>query len=356
MAGIKTSENPISIENEYIRAVFDSETGAIKSLVNKQSGYDYAGSKPLAVPTVIDDHKTDTWAHNVFKFHDIKGVMKLESIELVEEGPVRAVVRVKHSFGSSALSQDFILALGQKTLRVKCKAFWHEDFTMLKMPFNVDGTDIINTYEIPCGFIKRPCNGEEEPAQAWGDITVTCADGARRGLSIINDSKYSYDCPDNELRLTCLRNVIFADHYSNRPAADFNFTDEGMQRFEYGIYLHEGEAEASNAVREAAQFNARPVAVPESFHKGKGEPQKKSYMSIDADNLVVTALKFCEDGSGDAILRLYETAGRDTEAFIVCDMLSAGFRVYVGANKIKTYRIAADGSVREVNFLEGTVS
>jgi len=356
-SAVQADEKPaIYMENEYLKVVFDSKTGGIASLIRKADGTDFAGAANFGVPTVIDDHKTDTWAHKVFKFHDIKGTMQLDDIELVEEGPARALVRTKHSFGKSVLTQEFILGLAQKTLRVKCKAIWQEQFTMLKFPFAVEGTDEISTYEIPCGTIKRPCNGEEEPAQNWADITVTGADGKRRGLSLLNDSKYSYDCPGKELSLTALRNVIFADHYSTRPPANFHFTDEGLQRFEYGIYLHEGEAECSEVIREAAAFNCRPVAVPESYHKGKGKPQDASFLTIDAPNILVTALKACEDGSGDLILRCYESAGKRTRAMILCDMADAGFWVDFGKNQIKTFRIAADGSVMEVNFLEGIVA
>lgn len=353
---VAAGEEPIFIENKYLRAEFDRRMGGIRSLISKEDGCDYAGDGPLAVPTVIDDHKTDTWAHNVFRFHDIKGEMELVSIELVESGPARAVVRTKHRFNSSVLTQDFILASGQKLLRVKCKAIWLEDFTMLKFPFALDGKDGVSTYEIPCGFIKRPTNGEEEPHQKWADLTVTCADGVRRGIAVVNDSKYSCDCPGNVLRPTMLRNVIFADHYSDRPAANFNFTDEGLQRFEYGIYPHTGEVEKTDIAREAAQFNIRPNPIPVGYHKGRGEAQRRSFLTVDSDNVIVTAFKFCEDGSGDAILRLYETKGIDTvKVMIKCDILDAAFWTDIGHNEIKTFRIKPDGKVMEVNFLEGIV-
>ncbi len=349
-------EDAMCIENKYLKVTFDKSSGAISSMISKCDGFDYvANGSSYALPTVIDDHETDTWAHNIFKFHDIKGVMELVSLELIEEGPVRALVRAKHKFGNSILTQDFILAANQKVLRVKCKAIWLEDFTMLKIPFKMDGSDAVNTYEIPCGYIKRPTNGEEEPALNWADLSVTDAKGVRRGVSIMSDSKYSYDCPDNELRLTALRNVIFADHYSNRPAAAFNFTDEGVQRFEYGIFVHTGEAEQTDVVKEAALFNCRPVAIPESYHKGTGEPQVKSYIDIDVDNVIVTAFKYCEDGSGDFILRLYETMGKTVKAKIMLDILDAGFWTDINPHQIKTFRINKEGFVNETTFLEGIV-
>lgn len=347
------SAHDFSMENEYLKVSFNEHTGFITSLVDKKSGYNYASEdKPIAVPTVISDSKTDTWAHMVFRFHDIKGIMKLEKIELVEDGNARAVIRTRHSFGGSYLVQDFILASGQRILRSKCKALWTEDFTLLKMSFPVGGENRINTYEIPGAYIKRPTNGEEEPAGRWGAISFD--DGGRRTLALLNDSKYSYDCPDNDLRLTVIRNVIFADHYSNRPAANFNFTDEGIQRFEYGVFVCDGEAEKSDIMNEAAIFNIRPAAVPKSFHKGV-LPQRKGFLSVDRDNIIMTALKFCEDGSGDCVARFYETRGEDTIAHIVCEMLNADFNVDFGHNEIKTLRISKNGEVRETDFLEDVV-
>ncbi|MBQ8027611.1 MAG: hypothetical protein IJ261_05790, partial [Clostridia bacterium] len=293
-------------------------------------------------------------AHNVFKFHKIKGLMDVQSIELVEQGPLRASVRIKYTYNTSTLTQEFCLTEGKKVIRVKCKANWSEQFTMLKIPFNIGGTDEISTYEIPCGYIKRPCNGEVEPTHQWADITSTIK-GKRAGLAIINDSKYSYDCPGTTLRLTAIRNVIFADHYSHRPAADFNFTDEGMQRFEYAIFPHEGEVENTEIMKLAAKFNCRPVTVCEGYHKGKGAPQVNSFLKISADNIIATAFKLCEDGSGDTILRCFESQGKKTRTYIMCDMINAAFTVDFLPHEIKTVRIDAEGKAEEVNFLEGIV-
>lgn len=342
------------MENEFMTVELDSQTGYIKSLVDKNTGVEYAGENFLAIPTVINDDKTDTWAHNVFKFHEVKGLMELVSIERVENGVLRSVVRTKHKFGDSYLTQDFILAKGQKTLRVDCKAMWQEKFTMLKFAFPTGGNDAVSTYEIPCGFIKRLCNGEEEPALNWADLTVT-KDGKRVGISVISDSKYSYDCPSAELRLTALRNVIFADHYSDRPAADFNFTDEGLNRFSYGVYLHSGEAETSDVVKQAHTFNNNVVAVPESYHKGE-LPANDSYMYTNLDNVIITALKRCEDGSGDLIVRLYETKGiESSRGYIMSKLFDNGFWFDIGKHEIKTFRIDRETNVTEVNFLEGVV-
>ena len=340
------------IENECLRAEFCPQTGGIAKLTDKTNGR-VVNEKTMLIPAVIDDIQSDTWAHNVFKFHDIKGHMELESIRLLESGPVRAAIQVKHRYGNSTLLQKFSLSCGQHKIEIEAKVLWQEPFTMLKLPLPLEGTDEISTYEIPAGYLKRPCNGEEEPGQNWADLTVSDENGRRHGVAVMSDSKYSYDCPGTELRLTALRNSIYADHCANRPDREFNFTDEGSQRFTYAVYPHEGEAEQSDVTREALDLNNPPRAVQESYHAGPLPPEK-SFLRIDQPNIIAMAYKACEDGSGDLILRCYETQGKDTCARVTVPQAGAEFSCEFGRHEIKTFRM--DGlDMREVNFLEGIV-
>ncbi len=342
------------MENEFLSAEIDGESGLLISLVDKATGFDYAANGPLCVPTVIDDKKTDTWAHNVFKFHDLKGLMEPVGVERVENGRLRSLVRTRHRFGDSTLTQEFSLTAGQRVLRVDCKVFWREPNTLLKLSLPVGGKTPVVTYEVPGGFLKKSANGLEEPALNWADLTVT-ADGERRGIAVMTDSKYSYDCPGAELRLTALRNKIFADHYSYRPAADFDYTDEGLQRFSYGLYPHAGEAETTDVTREAHLFNNELAVVTAGYHKGP-LPQTGSYMTTNADNVLITAVKRCEDGSGDLIIRLYETKGRkNTKCYLMSPLFDNGFWYDIAAHENKTFRVAKDGKVLETDFLEGIV-
>ena len=343
------SADGLTIENKYLKVTFDGETGGIKSLVSKADGNEFVGGD-FCVPTVVDNSKPDTWAHNIFKFDEVIGKMSLKSIDVVECGALRAVVRVKHTYGGSYLTQDFILAAESKHIRVKCRVLWQEPLTILKMPVTVEGENPVSTYEIPAGYIKRPCNGEEEPALTWGDITA--GGESRKGVAIISDAKYSYDCPGNTLRLTMLRNSIFADHYSDRPAADFSYCDEGIHRFEYAVYPHSGEAESTDIEKLSAVFNSRLVAIPAGYHKGS-LPREKSFISINKPNIRLEAFKFCEDGSGDIVMRLCETDGKPVKVAVVCDIAEAGFYADFRKFEVKTFRINSEGYVTETNYLEG---
>ncbi len=341
------------IENEYLRVVFDRSSGAIVRLVEKESGIDFANGKKLGVPAVLEDEGTDTWAHGVFRFQNDLCDMECAEANVVESTGARAVMRIKYTHEKSYLSCDYILGAGQKTLRVKAKALWQEKFRDVKIRFDLGGEDPKAVYDMQGGFIEKTADGCEEPAQKWGAVNVS-VNGERRGLAIINNGRYSYDCEGTRIAMMALRNVIFADHYSHRPAADFNFTDEGMTRFEYGIYVHTGETARSDVAKEANIFNVRPDVVLAGYHKG-ASPQKDSMIRIDRDNVAADALKFAEDGSGAVILRLNETKGlRTTRVSVMSRLFSCAFYTDFGPNEIKTFRIEKNGKVYDVNFLEDT--
>ena len=80
--------------------------GDITNLVNKENGVEYASSNFVAIPTVISDEETDTWAHNVFKFHNVKGFMELQSIKRIEEGASASAIAALSSALSSSLRAD----------------------------------------------------------------------------------------------------------------------------------------------------------------------------------------------------------------------------------------------------------
>jgi alpha-mannosidase len=72
--------------------------------------------------------------------------------------------------------------------------------------------------------------------------------------------------------------------------------------------------------------------------------------------VVVTALKRCEDGSGDLIIRLYETKGiDDSKGYVMSKLFDNGFWYDIKKHEIKTFRVDRDTNVREVNFLEGII-
>ncbi|WNQ09100.1 glycoside hydrolase family 38 C-terminal domain-containing protein [Paenibacillus aurantius] len=345
--------NDYSMENERFRLEFDPKTGWISSLFDKKVNTEVLrgdGAKPV----VIED-KTDTWSHNVFHFNNVIGAFTATSVKLVEHGPVKSVIRVTSEYGRSRLVQDFTMYRELDQIDVKAVVDWREQFKMLKLVFPVNLIFTRQSYEQPFGYIEREHNGEEEPGQTWVDYSGIVREGGTvYGLSLMNDSKYSYSIHNKELALTVLRSPIYAHHDPLVPDPDghYSFIDQGIQHLNYSLFPHEGGWETAGTVKRAAELNQRPTVIIETYHEGE-LPQTDSFLSIDQDNIIMSALKQAEDND-DLILRCYETSKIATKAVIRLPKWNRTIEADFGPCEIKTFRIPKNLglTVTETNLLE----
>jgi alpha-mannosidase len=174
--------------------------------------------------------------------------------------------------------------------------------------------------------------------------------GGDYGLSILNDGKYSLDVCGNDLRLTAVRSAIFADHFCERDEL-CEFMDQGVQEFRYVIVPHKG-ARNAEIPKKAAELNAPPVHIIETYHKG-ALPQKFEGIRVGAENIIATVFKRAEDGDG-FILRAYETAGEATAAEFDLPVLNRKWTASFKIGEVKTFFLADDEgkAVEERNFVE----
>jgi hypothetical protein len=138
------------------------------------------------------------------------------------------------------------------------------------------------------------------PALRWAD-----AGNEAHGFSLINESKYGYDDKGNVLRLSLLRSPTWPD-----PDAD-----RGRHHFSYALYPHADTWKEAFTVRRGYEFNYKLQATQVEAHVGV-LPSEHSFVQVDSQNVVLTALKKSEDGDG-LILRFYEWAGQNGKREVV---------------------------------------
>jgi alpha-mannosidase len=350
------------LENRRLRLTFDPQTGHLASLYDKETGVEVLAG-PAARPVVLHD-AGDTWCHNIFRFDEEAGTFGAARIRVDELGPVRAVLRVESSWGASHLVQRFTLYRELDRVEVQASADWREQHKVLKLRFPVNVKYMKITHEIPYGRMERFANGEEEPIQSWLDISGTARDvDVPYGLSVLNDGKYSVDVNVRDIGLTVLRSPIYAHHVpaEPQPGRDYTFVDQGLQRFTYALLPHGGSWEQAGTVRHAAELNQQPVALAASLVQDDGSgglPLAASFLQVQPDNILVTALKQAEDGGG-LVLRAVETAGRTTpRATIRLAPVSGGtprtVEAAFHASEIKTWYLPQDCElpVAETNLIE----
>jgi alpha-mannosidase len=333
-----------TLENEHLLLEIDAGTGRIARLVLKATGADLAA--PDRAHAVVIDDRSDTWGHGVRAYDMVAGEFECTSVRLLECGPVRAIVRVESRYGSSTLREDYVLAADAPYVDVRVALDWHEPLKLLKLRYPTSVSTERATFEVPYGHIERPAGGDEEPGQAWVDVS---AEG--RGLAVINDAKYGYDVRRGDIGVSAVRSPVWAWHDPREleQEGDFEYMDQGRQTFLVRFVPHAGDWREAGVVRLAAELNQPPFALIETFHEG-ALPQRASYAQDGGGSVVLTVVKRAEEGDA-FVIRAYESAGRATRARL--HVLDSAFDADFGPHEIKTFRVPRDGGeVVETDLIE----
>jgi alpha-mannosidase len=339
-----------SLENEHLRVTF-ADDGTL-SLYDKDSGAEvFRGGKGGARAVVLDD-PSDTWSHDVRAYTKEVGTFGNARFRVLENGPLRATLRVRTSYDNSRLQTDWLLYAGARTLEARVTLDWHEHLKMLKFSFPVDVENPRPTYEIAYGYKVRQANGNEDPGQRWIDLSGDRA-GKEYGLAVINDAKYGYSVQGNDMRISIARSAVYAQHQPRKlePNGEYLWQDQGEQTFRMLLAPHAGAWQEAGIVRSAEEFSAPIPVIYQGIHAGN-RPLSGSFLAVDAPNVVVSVVKKAEEGN-DLIIRCYETAGRPASATLDLGLVNRRWTGNFRPLEIKTLRVPrAGGEVREVNALE----
>ncbi len=240
------------------------------------------------------------WDVDVFhkeKFEVLDGVAQ---VELVENGPLRAAVKIVRAFGKSRIEQHIVLRADSARIDFPTEIDWQENQKFLKVAFPVNIRAMNATYEIQYGHLERPTHSNtswdmarfEVCAQKWADLAEP-----GYGVALLNDCKYGHDIHGNEMCLSLLRASVSPD-----PIAD-----RGQHQFTYALFPHAGDFRAAGVIEEAYALNV-PLVVSATKPSAGSLPATHSFFQVDRSNVIIEAIKLAEDG-GSVIVRLYEAAG-----------------------------------------------
>ncbi|REF36440.1 alpha-mannosidase [Thermasporomyces composti] len=332
----------VVIENAHLRVEVDPTTGWLRSLLDKGSGADLLAGVDRP-HTVVADDPTDTWGHRVVSYAGPGTPFKCQSARIVEQGPVRTVVRIESGYGTSTLVEELILGAEARHLEVRVTLDWHERLKLLKLRFPTALRNPVATYEIPYGHLERPTDGAEEPGQSWVNVTGELPDGRRASLAVLNDAKAAYDVSGPDIGITAVRSPVYAWHEPRRldPDEPYSYQDQGRQTFRYLLVPHDGDWCAAGVPRLAAELAQPPTATYESFHAGT-LPSARSFAHVEDGPIIPTVLKRAEDGPEHVVVRAYDSSGAGGRMTLRLPFLDRDVTVDVAPHEITTLLVPTD--------------
>ncbi len=262
----------------------------------------------------------DAWNIDAYYIEKSWDITDLQSVRLIEAGPVRFNIELKRRYMNSRITQNIYLYATGRRIDFKTTVDWKEQQTLLKTFFPLDLVTNKATYEIQYGNVERPTHKNtswdqarfEVCAHKWADMSET-----GYGVALLNDCKYGYSADDTTLSLTLLKSGIFPN-----PNAD-----KEVHEFTYSLLPHTGSYREGNVVGEAYSLNYPLTSV------AGAEPKVmvRSFFSDLPQNVVLETVKLPEEATGrfmmvededngvksralTVILRLYEAEGKRTRA------------------------------------------
>ncbi len=320
-----------TFETDFFVIKFDMKNGGITSLFDKRSNTEYVkeGGRLNQLKMYLEDKKGGMKSWTINKIVKEDNVDNVESVKVIEKGPVRACVETVKTWGNSRFIERTYIYKSYPRIEYDMEVRWLEtgsdttDSPMLRAVFPLNFQDPEFYSQVPFNVVKRPVDGkidgkdaplwltsqsrvygvepeldggQEVPAQKWVDVS----DGTN-GIALLNKTKYGHSYHNGELRLTLMRAAGAPDIYPN--LGKFNIS--------YALYPHRGDWK-NGVWQEGDDFNV-PVQAsePPSLALGKNHAARsetQSFISLEGKGVYMSGLKKAE-ATDEMVIRMVEVEG-----------------------------------------------
>ena len=331
------------MENDFLQAKINRK-GEIISLCLKQDGREREfAAEPMNRFHLYKDvpRRYDAWdIDSNYVDQEVFGAHEVDSMQIVQSSGSRVCLRVSGRIDTSSYVQDITLDACGKRVEFDTTVQWSEQHRLLKVAFPVDVYAENGINEMQFGYVNRPTHRsrayDRDRFEVCNHRYSALCDGSH-GAALLNDCKYGISMNGNALELTLLRGATAPDRHA----------DQGEHHFVYAITAWEGSFFDSDVVKQGYELNVKPMAVASGV---KGF----SAFSVDVANVILESVKAAEDGSGDLILRLYESKKADTMAEVQfgLDALGCAVRKVSRCNMMEEPEevLSTDGRSVSVHF------
>ncbi|MGN1140405.1 MAG: alpha-mannosidase [Oliverpabstia sp.] len=304
------------MENSQIRAKIDTQ-GQVVSFCLKMDGKEREfAAEPMNRFCMYKDvpRRYDSWdIDSNYRMQEIEHPVSKVSVQIVQSEGLRAVLEVTGVVGHSSYTQKIRLDAESSRLEFETTIDWNEQHRLLKVAFPVRVYADNACNEIQFGYVQRPTHRSRPYDQDRFEVCnhrYTALYDQNQGAAILNDCKYGISMNGNAMELTLLRAATVPERY----------TDRKKHTFTYAFTAWEGSFYDSDVVKQGYELNTA-VSVEKIGCTGF------SAFWVEQENVILDTVKLAEDGSGDMIIRLYESKKAQTDTVLHMNMECLGTEV-----------------------------
>ncbi len=309
------------LENDILSIHFDAE-GAIRQVYDRRVGRQVLAEGASANRLAIYRDDGDAWDFPMDYAERAPRYMQLVSAKPAVEG-AQAILEQTYRLGHSEVCQRIVLTAGSARIDFQTRIHWREPGAMLRTAFPVAVHADEATFEIQFGHISRPTHRnttwelarDEVVAHRWVDLSQ-----GDYGVALLNDCKYGHKVKGHTLDLNLLRSVPYPGPRLVRDEAvapgepHHGYTDQCDHQVTYALYPHLGNHHDGHVVRAGYELNV-PLRTIALRPQAGNLPTQHSFIQIDAENVIVEAVKQAQNGE-TVIIRLYECERRGAKTAV----------------------------------------
>jgi len=289
-------QKSVVMENDFIKAEFDSDDGALCSLLDKKTGIEQmkAGGKAQLILNWAEKASNNAW--KLGRYLGSEPVTKTLRIAPSTGNTLRDSLEIEQEFLKSKVKTTVYLDKNARSLAYSFTVTWNEiaesypnvPVLTFGMPLGIKPESYQS--DVPAGIQRRPGGMIDYPG-----LQYTAAVNGKNALAFITDCKYGYRGNDGNLSVTLINSSMSPD-----PAPE---------RGEHVIRLWITPTESDPKIlAETAGACCRPVnIISGGKHSGK-LPLKMEMVQFEAASTVLSSFSIIDNNI--VHVRVYETAGK----------------------------------------------
>lgn len=301
------------LENELVRVEFDTQSGGIRSYIDKQTGFDWISGKQTAGFRFVQEDADRGMSAWIVGRHMSVCEAKMVHIKYVPAcgARLRDGVEISADFGEkSGFRALFTLEKDSRLLHINVDCDWQEKAVPhvrmpqlgFVIPLSVSIPEYI--YDVPAGTITRKPINMDMPGNSF---IAVAPENTSTGFVLTTDSKYGYRGDQDSLYVDLIRMS-----YDPDPNPEYG-------KHTIKMAIGPSGADRASFVRDSFDAWHGFQALTASVHDGAW-PASSSLITVESETAVLQALKLAEDGSGHLIARLYTADGEAGEALLKLPM------------------------------------